>query len=137
MNEAIMNAYRQSLAELGVLEEGVQGAIKSINRKAFLGNTKLSIEEKEELEELGITLIAIRDSIGKLSHETLIQLDSSPQVADLVSRIEQLKTMVQNEAAKLGAIGELAELANKSTEALAQLAESAQELKDSFDKDTA
>ncbi len=137
MTDAIMDAYRKSLTELGELEEEAQDAIKAINRQAFREARPLTTEEKAELKKLRASQVEIRDGINRLSFETLQQLDSSPEIAALVTRIVDLKAMVQGEAAKLGAIGKIAEQASKTTEALAKLAESAQALKDTLDEDTA
>lgn len=133
MSDAIMTAYRKSLAELGELDEEAQDAIKAITRQAFRDARPLTDDEKNQQKTLRASQVELRDAINRLSFETLQQLDSSAEIEALVARIQSISNMVKEEAAKLGAIGRIAAQAQATTAALADLTESAQELKDSIE----
>ena len=133
MTDGIMTAYQKSLAELGELDEEVQDAIKATTRQAFREARPLTDDEKNQQKALRASQVEIRDAINRLSFVTLQQLDSSPEIEALVARIQAISNMVEEEAAKLGAIGKIAAQAQTTSAALADLTESAQALKDTIE----
>ena len=88
----------------------------------------LNDTEKAELKQLVAGQIEIRNAMTLLTFETLKDLDSSDQTIALVSRVREIKAIVETQVTDLGGFSAVLGQANTTVNALVDLLETIESL---------